>query len=236
MSVQFASFPDRDRMTDQLLSDLMYRLDRAIADRGVASLVVSGGETPRQLFHKLSQQPLAWENVFITLADERWTDVNSEQSNEHLARSILLKDEAARANFVGLKTEHTEAAAALSVCEKRLGNIPAPFDVVLLGMGNDGHTASLFPGADTLPQALDLKSGRRLAAITPDPLPEQAPFPRISMTLPQLLQSRWLVLLLAGYEKYGVYNAALAGDDTDQMPVRGVLKQSSVPMAVYWSP
>jgi 6-phosphogluconolactonase len=223
-------------MIDHLNGVITERLQQAISERGQASLVVSGGETPRPLYAQLSKQPLAWDKVTITLADERWVEPSSAQSNEYMVRSTLLVHDAAQACFIGLKTDHASAIEAEKDCATLLCTIATPFDVVVLGMGNDGHTASLFPKAAALPAALDPENKRQLMAITPDPLPEHAPSERITMTLPLLLNCRWLVLLLAGNDKLNTYNEALAGDDIMKMPVRGVLKQSSTPVCSYWAP
>lgn len=223
-------------MLDQLAGSIIEQLQRAIAERGRAGFVVSGGETPRALFSRLSRQVLAWDKVTITLADERWIDTDSAQSNENLVRSALLIDKAASAHFIGLKTAHIKAADAEKDRERAVSELAAPFDIVLLGMGDDGHTASLFPNSKVLPSALNMQSKQKFIAITPDPLPEHAPFERLSMTLPLLLNCRWLVLLIAGNSKLNTYNDALAGDDIKKMPVRGVLKQSFTPVSSYWAP
>ncbi|MBN1378061.1 MAG: 6-phosphogluconolactonase [Gammaproteobacteria bacterium] len=236
MSVQFKSFSDRQSMVEQLTAAITVQMQKAISERNRASLVVSGGETPKSLFTQLSRQRLEWDKVTITLADERWTDTSSVQSNEYLVRSTLLVNEAAEACFIGLKSDHDSATTAEKDCENALRAIESPFDVVLLGMGDDGHTASLFPGANRLSEALDMRSDLRVLAITPEPLPKQAPFERMSMTLPCLLNSRWMVLLIAGNDKLSVYNSALAGNDILKMPVRAVLQQSVTPVSSYWAP
>jgi len=149
-------------------------LRAGIRERGRASLVVSGGSTPIPVFAALSELTLAWEQVTITLADERWLDPASADSNEHLVRQHLLQNQAAAARFVGLKNGAATAAQGEKECGARLALLPRPFDVLILGMGNDGHTASLFPEAARLKSALSLDSGQLCMAITPPAAPQRA--------------------------------------------------------------
>jgi 6-phosphogluconolactonase len=236
MDIELNQFEDKAAMVAALADEIVLRLKAAIAERGAASLVVSGGGTPKALFAELAGRELQWHAVHITLADERWVAPDSPDSNERLVRETLLTGHAAAARFVPLKTDHSEPGEAETEVEQRLAGMPAPFDVVMLGMGEDGHTASLFPGAEALERGLDRRSGRDAIAITPEPLPSNAPYPRMTLTLPRLLQSRWLVMLLAGESKRDVYEQAINGDDAGEMPVRAVLKQTDVPVATYWAP
>lgn len=223
-------------MVSALADVIADSLHSAIHARGVASLIVSGGSTPKALFGVLASKLLPWEKVTISLADERWVDPAHKDSNEHLVRSSLLINNAADAVFVPLKNGHATPEMGERDCETALSGIPSPFDFVLLGMGDDGHTASLFPQADNLAAALDMRSGRQCRAITPRELPAHAPYPRLTMTLPRLLNSRQIVLLLSGQSKLDVLNKAVAGDDVMLMPVRAILKQTAVPVVTYWAP
>ena len=110
-----------------------------------------------------------------------------------------------------------------------------PFDVVVLGMGEDGHVASLFPGAPGLAAALDPSAAPACIAMTPDPLPKEAPYPRLTLTLSALLASRFIVLLLAGDSKKRVFERARQGKDVAAMPIRGIVNQDRVPVSVFWS-
>ena len=125
-------------------------LRQGIAERNVASLAVSGGRSPIAFFDQLSRQILPWEKVSITLVDERWVPTSSEESNEHLVRQHLLRNAAASAQFVPLKTAATSPQLALAERETAINKMPWPLDAIVLGMGEDGHTASLFPGAENL--------------------------------------------------------------------------------------
>jgi 6-phosphogluconolactonase len=226
-------FSDRQELAPSLARSIAADLDAAVGRRGLASLVVSGGSTPRPLFAELCRHRLPWDRVAVTLADERWVDADDEASNEALVRRHLLVGEAAAARWTGLKTGGATPEEGRDEAEERLRQMPRPFDVVVLGMGTDGHTASLFPAAPELAAGLDLESGRLCLAVHPP----AAPHPRISLTLRALLDSRRIVLHLTGEDKLDVYRRALADGPVEEMPVRAVLR-ATLPLRVemYWAP
>mgnify|MGYP003456057804 CR=1 FL=1 len=207
-------------------------LRQGIAVRGVAGMAVSGGRSPIAFFHELARQALPWEKVSITLVDERWVCADSTDSNEHLVREHLLRDAAAIAKFIPLKTTAASPQEALAERESIVRQMPWPLDVVVLGMGEDGHTASLFPGADHLVTALDVTLPNLLAAIDPP----HADHRRMSFTLRALLQARCLLLLIQDPRKLAVYEQARITVDVMKLPIAGVLNQRDVSVEVFWSP
>ncbi len=229
--MQLHTFPDQQTLVSALAEHLAAALRRDIAAQGRASLAVSGGSTPLPLFERLSALDIPWRNVLITLADERWVDAASPDSNEALVRRSLLRNRAEAATFIGLKTAAATAMEGAADCEAQLAALPRPFTAVILGMGNDGHTASLFPCAPQLAEAADLRCGTRCAALRP----QTAPHERISLTLPALLDAREIILHITGPEKKAVLKRALAAGPPEEMPVRFILRQQTVPVAVYWA-
>lgn len=225
-------FPDAASQAAAVAEELAATLRRGIAERGSASLVLSGGRTPEQMLAVLSTRPLPWAQVQITLADERYVAVSDPASNEHLIRTRLLRDAAGAARFYGLMGPAKDPSAAATAAWKRLADIPRPFDVVMLGMGDDGHFASLMPGSADLRAALTEEAAPACVATHP-PL---APFERLSLNLPALLQSRSVHLQINGAAKWALYQRALAPGDREELPIRAVLRQSRVPVVVYWSP
>ncbi len=228
----FKEFKDSATLVAVLATQVAEFLRVGIRERGRASLVVSGGSTPVPFFAALSELALDWKQVVIILADERWVDPTAADSNEHLVRQHLLQNRAAMASFVGLKTGAPTAVQGEKECGDRLALLPRPFDVLILGMGNDGHTASLFPQATRLGEALSLDSGKLCLAITPP----VAPHERMTLTLPALLQSRQIILHLVGPGKRAVYEEALANGPVAEMPIRAVLGQTTAPVTVFWAP
>ena len=229
---EFKEFKNSDTLVAVLAAQVAELLRAGIKARGQASLVVSGGSTPVPFFTALSGLALAWQQVVITLADERWVEPGEADSNEHLVRRYLLQNRAAAARFVGLKTGAVTAVQGEKECADRLALVPTPFDVLILGMGNDGHTASLFPQATRLSEAMKMNSGKLCLAITPP----TAPHERMTLTLPALLNSRRIILHLAGPGKRAVYGRALANGMVAKMPIRAVLRQTIVPVTVFWCP
>lgn len=212
------SFDSREALAHGLAQDVATALTRAIAAKGHAVLAVSGGTTPRLFFAALSHIAIAWDKVTITLVDERQVPESSERSNARLVREHLIQNRAAAARFVPL-VDNPGAAS-----------LPA-FDVVVLGMGNDGHTASFFPGGDTLSDAIDAATHKRLIAIAAPGAGE----PRLTFTLPVLLAARLIALHIEGAEKRHVLAKALAEGAMEDMPVRAVLR-SPAPVTLYWCP
>lgn len=204
-------------------------LSLAISQRRTASLVLSGGNTPGPLFDALSELDLPWNQVQVTLADERWVTADHEASNEGMVRRRLLRNRAAEATMIGLVSDHPTAAAGATEVAQRLASIHRPFDVVILGMGTDGHTASLFPGAPELAAGLDPAAPLPCLAVHPP----DAPHARISLTAKALIDSRWRILHLRGSEKWQVFRRAATDGPVEDLPVRKLLQAG---LDVYWSP
>jgi 6-phosphogluconolactonase len=229
---QAQRYADMETLSQELASQLARSLGTAIAARGLASLVVSGGKTPVRMFEVLRAQPLDWSRVCIALADERWVDVKDAGSNERMVRDVLMKEMAVGARFLGLKNgAPTPDLGAVSAWET-FARVPRPFDAVVLGMGDDGHTASLFPGSPNLANALNLGNVAGCLGMWAP----VAPHPRMSLNLTALLDSRRVVVLINGESKWTTYTAACAAGPVQDMPVRAVLRQSRTPVDVMWSP
>ena len=208
-------------------------LEAGIGARGAASFVATGGRTPGPVYAALHAAPLDWSRVWVTLSDERWVDETSPDSNAGLVRRLLLKGPAAAARFVGLKTGHGTPEAAADEVEARLASMPYPFDMVMLGMGDDGHVASLFPCNPNLAAAM--RSGGLCMAMAPGPDGLAPTQPRMSLTLEAINAARAVLIYITGEDKWAVLQRALAGDDRDEMPVRAVLSRSA-PVRVIWAP
>lgn len=224
-------YPNSQLLIEDLAAYIVKDLKQAIDKKGHASIAVSGGKTPIPLFKLLSQQDLDWHNVFITLVDDRWVDDTDDASNEKLVLTYLLQNKAKMANFVGLKNSCDNPFDGAEITDKILNKIPMPLDVLILGMGEDGHTASLFPGAANLRAGLDMKSGRKVVGMTP----LTAPLDRITLTLPTILDSQNIYLHLVGESKMQVLQQAEKGDDINQMPIRAILQQNKVNVIGFWT-
>jgi 6-phosphogluconolactonase len=197
-----------------------------MTSNGRACLAVSGGHSPIALFHALSSRAdLDWARVHIRLVDERFVSPDNEDSNEHLVRTHLLRDKARDAQFTGLVGDPASLDRSLEQANRQTDSL----DLVILGMGDDGHTASLFPHAAQLSQCLDPRQTHRYLHVTPP----AAPHERISMTLAALLGAGQLILAISGAHKREIY-AQAARKSNPEHPVSYVLNQSAAPIDVYW--
>lgn len=228
--MQLYSFSDAQLLNCDLADQIKNILCEAIALRGQAYLVVSGGKTPVELFKLLAQSDLPWDKVIITLADERCVAVNNEDSNERLVKDFLLQHYARQATFISLYGDHAESPEQLSAIESQIAALPT-FDVVLLGMGEDGHTASLFPCSEELMSGLDDEAKSLLLVH-----PKTAPYQRISLSKKRLLNSRIIFLHLIGQKKRSVFSQAMAHQDPRVMPVSAFLNNKNVNLQVMYAP
>jgi 6-phosphogluconolactonase len=232
MEPTFLEFDSQSALVAAITGRIANSLDVAVKTRGYASLAVSGGTTPVPMFAALSSVDLDWHKIVISLVDERWVPVSEKDSNENLVRTYLLKKKAAAAAFIGMKTAAVSASAGEKECAERLKHIPMPYDIMVLGMGGDGHTASLFPGAEKLPAAVDMASGRTCMAVAP----AAAAHERMTLTLPAILSSREIIVHISGAEKQKVYEQAISEGPPEEMPIRYVLRQEKIPVTVFWAP
>jgi 6-phosphogluconolactonase len=230
MALTQSKFRTTAQLNTAFTRKIIKLLRDGIEENGRASLVVSGGRTPAELFDALSKAHLEWDKVDISLADERWVDNTDDASNEKMLRTKLLINNAANANFVPLKTHHGDAKDAVLTCTDNLQKMHTPFDVLILGMGEDGHTASLFPCSEQITEGLDLESGNAFIAVKPTSAPNQ----RMSMTLPTLLNSNQIFLHLTGESKKQVLDTVLSDDDALVMPIRAVINNAEVELV--WAP
>ena len=221
-------FPSREALAETLADDVAAVLSAGIKQRGSAVLAVSGGSTPGLFFGALSKKALDWQNVVVTLVDERFVPADHERSNAKLVHERLLVNEARLARFLPLYGDGTIEQAA-SQAEAGFALLGARFDAAILGMGTDGHTASFFPDAADLSTLLRPDNARGV-------LPVDAPSagePRLTFSLARLLEAGFLALHIEGQEKRAVLENALAPGAT--APVTAVFTHSHKPVPVYWA-
>ncbi len=230
-------FETRQAMIGALEAECVAALKLAIEERGEATFMVSGGSTPEPLYKSLSLVDLPWESVYVALVDERWVGFEHDKSNEAFIVKHLMQNKAVAANLIGMKNTAETAEEGLADCEATYQQLAQPFDITILGMGSDGHTASLFPHASGLNAALTPESTELCAAIMAHPSEVTGTITeRMTLSLAGLLQSKALILLITGDEKLAVLRKAQAGSDIHEMPIRAVLQQQTVPVKVYWAP
>jgi 6-phosphogluconolactonase len=225
-------FADAPAMADALCAAVLARLTAALAARGRASLIVSGGKTPLALFERLAAMRIDWSSVHIALADERWVPLDDPASNDRFVREHLLQGPASAAHFVSMKNAAPSAALGAGAAWSAYVSLARPLDCVLLGMGDDGHTASLFPANSNLAAALDASSSPGCVAMRAPVEPHE----RLSLNLAALIDAREVLLSSTGEAKWQVYQSALRHGSVLNLPIRAVLRQQKAPVGVYWSP
>jgi 6-phosphogluconolactonase len=232
MATTMNVFENGSELASGLANRIAGALAAAVAARGAASLAVSGGSTPRAFFKVLSTRSLDWGKVTITLVDERFVPPDNPRSNHLLVKENLLTDKAKAATFVPLYQPTASVEEAALIATQKTAAIGHPFDVAILGMGNDGHTASFFPGGNNLAMALDPKTPPGIITMEA----QDAGEPRLTFTFSSLQDSRLLVLHIEGDGKRDVLAKAEAPGDEAEMPIRAVLRRAASPVEIYWAP
>lgn len=225
---------------ERLALDVKTAIDDALAERGAASLMVSGGSTPNPFFAALSKMQIDWSQVTVGLVDERYLEPDHADSNERLVRERLLIGEARAATFVGMyKAGGYEAAVAASELAVKdiLITHGGKFDVVVLGMGGDAHTASLFPAHDGNREQLSQALSTAGSALCCHMIPGDAPYDRISLTMKPIVESRHLFLHITGESKQKVLLEAVDSADAMATPIAAIFQHpaDTVEPVVYWA-
>lgn len=223
-------FDNAQSSADALVTDIRFLLEKALIQKNRAVLAVSGGRSPIPLFQKLSTQDIAWENVHVILVDERYVRPDHEDSNEHLVRQHLLQNHAARAPFTGLAYQTDSLEKDVQKANTQLPDA----DIIILGMGDDGHIASLFPFAPQLRSAMETGFDQpRYIHVTP----LNAPYERISMTFAALHRAECLMLEIGGAARRHIFERASVHVSSDS-PISQILATSWTGplLQVYWHP
>ncbi|TKB44834.1 6-phosphogluconolactonase [Thalassotalea mangrovi] len=224
----FASRPELDQaFAEQVAAQLQSLIEK----NGKASIAFSGGSTPKGFFAALSVQDIAWDKVTVTLADERWVEYEDNNSNTRLLTENLLTNNAKVARLFSLKRDGALDADNLAKLNQDANDGLLPLDIVILGMGEDGHTASLFPCSAEIEQGLDQQAAPGLLKV----VPTSAPFERISFNFSALIQASHLYLHLVGDNKMAVLDQAISSKDSMQMPIRAFLHHDVKTVDIFWA-
>ncbi len=223
-------FDNGTALAEALADAVSHRLAAAIEAHGAASIAVSGGSTPKLFFQALSKRELDWAKVTVTLVDERFVPPESDRSNHGLVAANLLNNRAAEARFAPLYHAAPTAEVAAAMASAATAGL-APFDVAVLGMGTDGHTASFFPGGTRLKEALDPATPRGVITMEADGAGET----RLTFTFSSLQDAGFLVLHIEGNAKKEVLARAEMSGEEVEMPIRAMLRRAASPLQIYWA-
>jgi len=227
-SLRVVQEPSADALASVLADRIVDALQRDLDARGEASLVVSGGSTPKPLFAALSERELAWHQVTVTLADERWVPESDPDSNAAFVKQHLLRGEAAAARFVGLYASDCTPEAGATQIKQALTAVPRPFTVVVLGMGGDGHTASLFPDAPGTAEAM-IESASPVGIVRPATVPQT----RITLTLAALMDTDCQLLHITGAAKRQLVDEVLQDPQSSEYPIAQFLRSDNSRLVLY---
>ena len=227
--VRWLDCPDKVSWADKAADRIAAQLTDGITQRGTASLIVPGGSTPAPIFERLSAMHLDWAKVHVGLTDERWVKATHTDSNEHLVRRALLRGQAKGAVFHPLYNAAKRPSAGLAEAERQVGAMPRPFDAVLLGMGTDGHFASLFPGVPETTSGIELQNAALCIAIDKP----QSGYARMSLTLAALLYSRLILVAISGRPKRAIALQAMAGQG--DYPIAALLAARKDDIEILWT-
>lgn len=229
---ELISFESRTAMASRLADVIEAQLARSLAEKERATLAVSGGSTPKALYETLAARDLPWNNIRLTLVDERWVPSDHPRSNEAFVEGSFAAASGVRVQglYNGAASPHDGVA---SVAET-LDGLQKTFDVVVLGMGDDGHTASWFPHAEGLTDALAGDAWVcAVRAMQSDVTGEEVD--RLTLTLSAIKDARLIILLLAGETKRRTFERALEDGPVEDMPVRAILR-ARPDLWVCWAP
>jgi 6-phosphogluconolactonase len=233
IEAEWWEYDSLDELADAVAGDVGFIVESAVDARNASLIAVPGGKTGPAIFPKLAAQALPWKRVTIIPTDDRIVAVDSQLANVREIAKTFLPTGARVIPIVSGAAEDYRLAG--NAADARLQDLPWPPDLVWLGMGADGHTASIFPGPD-LQTALDAPRARRAIGIMPDPLPAEAPVPRVTLTRSAILSARTILITVTGQEKRDVLEQAIADGHSSKLPIGRVLAEVEQPIDIHWAP
>lgn len=230
--IEWWDYDDTDEFAGAVAGDIQFIIESAIDARGAAVIALAGGRTPQPAFDKLAEAKIDWKRVTIIPTDDRLVPMGDPLSNATMiAKTFLPKG----ARVIPITSESAEDYKASGrAADARLQDLHWPLDLCLLGVGADGHTASIFPGPD-LEEALNGPKERRALGVMPDPLPPEAPVARVTLSLAAITSARALMIAVTGQAKRDVIEAAIEEGVGSPYPIGRVLAQSELPVDIHWS-
>lgn len=230
--IEWWEYDDAAEMAEAVAGDVQFIIESALDARGGAVVALPGGKTPVPIYEKLAQAKLDWKRVTIIPTDDRIVAMTDPLSNVAMIAKIFIPKGARVIPLVSEKAADYKAAGRAA--DARVQDFHWPLDLCLLGVGADGHTASIFPGPD-LDEALSGPKERRLLGVMPDPLPPEAPVARVSLSLASIVSARALMIAVSGQAKRDVIEAAIKGGAGSPYPIGRVLAEAELPVDIHWS-
>jgi 6-phosphogluconolactonase len=232
IEAEWWEYDSLDELADAVAGDVGFIIESAVDARGASLIAVPGGSTGPAVFAKLAAQKLPWKKVTIVPTDDRLVPMDDERSNVRAIAKAFLPG---GARVIPIAADIADYRLAGNSADARLQDLPWPPDLVWLGMGSDGHTASIFAGPD-LQAALDAPKARRAIGVMPDPLPAEAPVARVTLTRAAILSARTVTITITGDEKRALLEQAIADGQSSRVPIGRVLAEIDQPIDIHWAP
>ena len=230
IEAEWWDYDDMEELADAVAGDVGFIIESALDARGQALIALPGGKTPLPIYQKLAAAPIKWKHVTIIPTDARLVAVNDPLSNvAMLAKAFMPKG----ARVLPIATENKDHKAAGNAADARLQDLHWPPDLVWLGVGTDGHTASIFAGPD-MDDALNAPKARRAVGVLPDPMPIEAPVARVTLTRHSILSARTLLMVLTGADKRALVEQAIKDGPLSPLPVGRVLAEAEQAFDIHW--
>ena len=230
IEAEWWDYDSPEEMAGAVAGDIGFIIESAIDARGSALIALPGGSTPLPIFKKLAEAKLEWKRVTIIPTDDRLVPLDNPLSNIRAIAGTFLKT---GARVFPISTEIPDYRLAGNSADARLQDLPFPPDLVWLGMGEDGHTASIFAGPD-FQDALEAPKARRAIGVMPDPLPPEAPVARVTLTRAAILSARTILITLTGDSKRKTLEGAIADGQSSPLPIGRVLAEAEQPIDIHW--
>ena len=232
IEAEWWDYDSLDELADAIAGDIGFIIESAVDARDASLIAVPGGNTGPAIFPKLAAQQLKWKRVTIIPTDDRLVPMDDELSNVRaIARAFLPTG----ARVLPIAADIPDYRLAGNSADARLQDLPWPPDLVWLGVGEDGHTASIFPGPD-LKEALDAPQARRAIGVMPDPMPADAPVARVTLTRASILSARTILITVTGDKKRELLEQAIADGHSSKLPIGRVLAEAEQPIDIHWRP
>jgi 6-phosphogluconolactonase len=232
IEAEWWEYDSLEELADAVAGDVGFIVESAIDARGSSLIAVPGGSTGPAVFPKLAAQNLPWKKVTIIPTDDRLVPMDNGLSNVRGIAKVFLP---AGARVIPIATEIADYKLAGNSADARLQDFPWPPDLVWLGMGADGHTASIFAGPD-FQEALDAPKARRAIGVMPDPLPAEAPVARVTLTRASILSARTVLITITGQQKRDMLEQAIADGQSSKTPIGRILAEAEQPIDIHWCP
>jgi len=232
IEAEWWEYDSLDELAEAVAGDVAFIIESALDARGEALIALPGGKTPLPIYAKLAAAKLNWKKVTIVPTDERLVELSDPRSNIRAIAQAFLPT---GARVFPISSDIADYKLAGNSANAKLADLKFPLDLAWLGVGSDGHTASIFPGPD-LEEALNAPKGRNAIGVMPDPLPPEAPVARVTLTRSAILSARTVLITITGQDKRDLLEGAIADGHSSKLPIGRVLAEAEQPIDIHWAP